>query len=85
MLPLPDSLVYRYFILRISVTANMMHSSREHKEERKLGYDWSEKTHPRRTPPGKSACTRAPNGIIRTSLINTGFGNCTRSKFNSCK
>lgn len=26
-------------------------------------------TYPSRTPPGKSACTRAPNGIILTSLI----------------
>lgn len=51
----------------------------------KLNYDQSHKTYPSRTPPGKSACTRAPNGIIRTSLMNTGFGNCTRSKLSSCK
>jgi len=50
-----------------------------------LNYDQSHKTYPSRTPPGKSACTRAPNGIIRTSLMNTGFGNCTRSKLSSCK
>lgn len=25
--------------------------------------------YPKRTPPGKSACTLAPNGIILTSLI----------------
>lgn len=56
-----------------------------HHSPNELGYDQSYKTYPSRTPPGKSACTRAPNGIIRTSLMNTGFGNCTRSKLSSCK
>lgn len=39
--------------------------------------------YPKRTPPGKSACTLAPNGIILTSLMYTGFGNCTKSRLSS--